>query len=42
MIMRGIKKPGTKIVTSAMRGIFLRDLRTRTEALYLISPLSRI
>lgn len=38
MIMRGIKKPGTKIVTSAMRGIFLRDLRTRTEALYLISP----
>ncbi|MCM8766768.1 MAG: GTP cyclohydrolase I FolE [Candidatus Omnitrophica bacterium] len=38
MIMRGIKKPGTKIVTSAMRGIFLRDLRTRTEALNLISP----
>jgi len=37
MIMRGIKKPGTKIVTSAMRGIFLRDLRTRTEALNLIS-----
>jgi len=37
MIMRGIKKPGTKIVTSAMRGIFLRDLRTRTEALSLIS-----
>ncbi|MFN4226984.1 MAG: GTP cyclohydrolase I FolE [Candidatus Ratteibacteria bacterium] len=38
MIMRGIKKPGAKIVTSAMRGIFLRDLRTRTEALNLISP----
>ncbi len=37
MIMRGIKKPGTKIVTSAMRGIFLRDLRTRTEALSLIT-----
>lgn len=36
MIMRGIKKPGTKIVTSAMRGIFLRDIRTRTEALNLI------
>ncbi len=36
MIMRGIKKPGTKIVTSAMRGIFLRDIRTRTEALDLI------
>ncbi|MCM8818499.1 MAG: GTP cyclohydrolase I FolE [Candidatus Omnitrophica bacterium] len=37
MIMRGIQKPGTKIVTSAMRGIFLRDLRTRAEALSLIS-----
>lgn len=36
MIMRGIKKPGAKIVTSAMRGIFLRDIRTRTEALNLI------
>jgi len=36
MVMRGIKKPGTKIVTSAMRGIFLRDIRTRTEALDLI------
>ncbi|HOJ30626.1 MAG TPA: GTP cyclohydrolase I FolE [bacterium] len=36
MIMRGVKKPGTKIVTSAMRGIFLRDIRTRSEALNLI------
>lgn len=36
MIMRGVKKPGSKIVTSAMRGIFLRDLRTRAEALNLI------
>jgi len=36
MIMRGVKKSGTKIVTSAMRGIFLRDIRTRTEALDLI------
>jgi len=36
MVMRGIKKPGSKIVTSAMRGIFLRDLRTRGEALNLI------
>ena len=36
MIMRGVKKPGTKIVTSAMRGIFLRDIRTRTEALDLV------
>ncbi len=36
MTMRGIRKPGTRIVTSAMRGIFLRDIRTRTEALDLI------
>ncbi len=36
MIMRGVKKPGTRIVTSAMRGIFLRDIRTRSEALNLI------
>ena len=41
MIMRGIKKPGTKIVTSAMRGIFLRDIRTRTEALNLIMERSK-
>jgi len=36
MIMRGVKKPESKIVTSAMRGVFLRDLRTRAEALNLI------
>jgi len=36
MIMRGIQKPGSKVVTSAMRGIFLRDIRTRTEALELM------
>ncbi|HPP66374.1 MAG TPA: GTP cyclohydrolase I FolE [bacterium] len=36
MIMRGVKKPGTRVVTSAMRGIFLRDIRTRSEALNLI------
>jgi GTP cyclohydrolase IA len=41
MQMRGVKKPGTKIVTSAMRGIFLRDVRTRTEAINLIMPSSR-
>ena len=34
--MRGIKKPGSQIVTSAMRGIFLKDARTRAEAMALI------
>ncbi|HOL67182.1 MAG TPA: GTP cyclohydrolase I FolE, partial [bacterium] len=41
MIMRGIQKPGSKVVTSAMRGIFLRDIRTRTEALELMMGRSR-
>jgi GTP cyclohydrolase IA len=34
--MRGIKKPGSKVVTSVMRGIFLKDARTRAEAMSLI------
>lgn len=34
--MRGVKKPGHKIVTSCMRGIFLKDLRARMEVLELI------
>lgn len=34
--MRGLKKQGTRMVTSAMRGIFLKDARTRAEALSLI------
>ncbi|MCL5674364.1 MAG: GTP cyclohydrolase I FolE [Candidatus Omnitrophica bacterium] len=41
MVMRGIKKQGAKVTTSAMRGIFLRDIRTRTEALDLIIGNSR-
>lgn len=36
MTMRGVKKPGAKMVTSAMRGIFLKDARTRSEAMSLI------
>jgi len=36
LTMRGVKKPGSKMVTSAMRGIFLKDARTRAEALSLI------
>ncbi|MDR2191922.1 MAG: GTP cyclohydrolase I FolE [Endomicrobium sp.] len=36
MTMRGVKKPGSKMLTSAMRGIFLKDVRTRNEALSLL------
>ena len=36
MIMRGIKKPDSKVITSAVKGIFLKDARTRSEALSLI------
>lgn len=35
-IMRGVQKPNVKMVTSAMRGTFRRDPRTRTEFLSLI------
>ena len=34
--MRGIKKPGSLVMTSTMRGIFLKDARTRNEAMALI------
>jgi len=36
MTMRGIKKPGSVTVTSAVRGRFRSDARTRTEALELV------
>ena len=36
MAMRGIRKPGARTITSAVRGIFERDSRTRAEALSLI------
>jgi GTP cyclohydrolase I len=36
MEMRGIKKPGAKTITSALRGGFLKDPRTRNEAMALI------
>lgn len=36
MIMRGIKKPGSYTITSAVRGIFKEDEKTRSEALALI------
>jgi GTP cyclohydrolase I len=36
MAMRGIRKPGARTVTSAVRGILRSDPRTRAEALSLI------
>ena len=36
MTMRGVKKPRSKIVTSAMRGIFRENPATRDEAMALI------
>jgi GTP cyclohydrolase I len=36
MAMRGIRKPGSITMTSAVRGIFQSDARTRSEALGLI------
>ncbi|MBS4203121.1 GTP cyclohydrolase I FolE [Lederbergia citrea] len=36
MTMRGIKKPGAKTVTSAVRGIFATDSQARSEVLSLL------
>ena len=37
MTLRGVKKTGAKMVTSAIRGSFYRDQASRSEALMLIS-----
>jgi GTP cyclohydrolase I len=36
MVMRGVQKPGSWTVTSAMRGIFSEDARTRQEFMSLV------
>jgi len=36
MSMRGVKKPGTLTVTSAVRGLFRRDAATRAEAMQFV------
>lgn len=36
MTIRGVKKPGSNVITSAMRGIFREDMRSRSEVLTLM------
>ena len=37
MMMRGVEKQSSRTITSAMRGVFLDDLRTREEFLRLVA-----
>jgi len=36
MTIRGIRKPGSTMVTSALRGVFMKDPRSRNEVLHLM------
>lgn len=37
MTMRGVKKPGSKTITSAIRGVFTSDSKSRAEVLSMIN-----
>jgi GTP cyclohydrolase I len=37
MTMRGVRKPGSKTITSAVRGVFEKDLAVRSEAMSLLT-----
>jgi GTP cyclohydrolase I len=37
MSMRGVKKPGSLTITSAVRGLFKSNASTRSEAMSLIT-----
>ncbi len=37
MTMRGVKKPGSKTITSAVRGVFASDAKVRAEAMSFIN-----
>jgi GTP cyclohydrolase I len=41
MMMRGVEKQNSKTITSAMRGVFLDDMRTRDEFLRLTTSSTR-
>jgi GTP cyclohydrolase I len=38
MTCRGVKKPGSVMVTSSLRGLCKSDARTRTEVMHLLGP----
>jgi GTP cyclohydrolase I len=37
MTMRGVKKPGSKVVTNSLRGVFRKDAKARNEVLSLMA-----